>query len=159
MRIIVLGLGVSALLLTAGHAAGTPKTFKLSAVLTAAEEKATPPIAPANARGTFSATVNLTLGTITWQLTYSGLSGPNFGSHIHLGKRGVVNNRPFIDLCGTQLSTAGKPCKSGRRTTFNKNTPIYREDLATLASKPAYVQIHTGKNPSGELRGQLRIVR
>jgi hypothetical protein len=51
-----------------------------------------------------------------------------------------------VALCG--------PCRNGQRGTANLTAPT----LAALAAGRAYVNVHTPKNPGGEIRGQIRAV-
>ena len=99
------------------------------------------------ARGTFAATVTKmgTTGTITWRLTFSKLTGQASAAHIHIGATG----RPgpvAVPLCG--------PCRSGVRRSATLQPAV----LAALEAGRAYVNIHTARNPAGEIRGQIRAV-
>jgi hypothetical protein len=99
------------------------------------------------ARGTFTATVTKagTSGTIAWRLTFSRLTGRVVAAHIHRGVRG----RPgpvIVALCA--------PCRSGARGNAEASTAV----LSALEAGRAYVNVHTRRNPSGEIRGQLRAV-
>ena len=51
-----------------------------------------------------------------------------------------------VALCG--------PCRNGQRGTAN----LTAANLAALAAGRAYVNVHTPKNPAGEIRGQIRAV-
>ena len=99
------------------------------------------------ARGAFTAAVTKsgTTGTLAWSLTFSRLSGRALAAHIHIGARG----RPgpvAVPLCG--------PCRSGVRRTVNLNAAA----LAALEAGRAYVNVHTMRNPAGEIRGQIAAV-
>jgi hypothetical protein len=97
----------------------------------------------AGASGTFNAT--LTGTTLKWTLTYTHLSGPAIAAHIHLGARGK-NGMALVALCG--------PCKSPLSGSANSVT----DDVAALMSKGgAYVNVHTDKNPEGEIRGEITL--
>lgn len=93
-----------------------------------------------NAKGAFTATVNGT--KVTWKLTFSGLTGPALAAHIHKGKAGVAGP-VVVPLCG--------PCKSGQSGT----APVSAAVAKQLASGGFYVNVHTKRNPNGEIRGQL----
>ena len=99
------------------------------------------------AHGAFTATITRTgtSGVIVWRLTFAKLSGPAFAAHIHSGARGV-EGPVIVPLCA--------PCKSGAhgRATVNESV------LNALQSDRTYVNVHTKKNPQGEIRGQLGAV-
>jgi hypothetical protein len=96
------------------------------------------------ARGTFTGTLvrSGSRATLTWKLTFAHLTGRATQAHIHIGKRGKAG--PIaVALCA--------PCRSGAH---GKKTVTGRA-LAALESGRAYVNVHTRKNPLGEIRGQL----
>jgi hypothetical protein len=65
-------------------------------------------------------------------------------AHIHQGKARVSGN-VLVPLC--------TPCKSGQHGTIR-----LEGDVADLIehSGSTYVNVHTAKNPAGEIRGQLK---
>jgi hypothetical protein len=66
-------------------------------------------------------------------------------AHIHLGKRGVAGN-VLIALCGGN-------CHSGMR-----GTATFASDVVDKIERgQTYVNVHTGKNPAGEIRGQVKV--
>jgi Cu/Zn superoxide dismutase len=101
----------------------------------------------ARATGLFSATVTRlgSEGTITWRLTFSGLTGRAFAAHIHSGPRNK-SGPVIVSLCS--------PCKSGASGRANVDESV----LKALESGKTYVNVHTRKNPAGEIRGQIRPV-
>jgi hypothetical protein len=128
---------------TAGWGADA-EAVGLTASLAAAKEVPKPE-GVGNARGTFSGalTRKSTGGTLSWRLTFRGLTGAAVAAHIHLAKPGVAGP-VAIALCG--------PCRSGVHGTAKVKT---RTVTALLAGR-AYVNVHTAKNPAGEIRGQIR---
>ena len=79
---------------------------------------------------------------LAWKLTFSGLSGPATAAHIHLGIRGHAGP-VAIPLCG--------PCSSP-----NRGSAIVTPTQATaLLHAGGYVNVHTTKNTTGEIRGQI----
>ena len=126
-----------------GLAGGSATTISLTAKLNAAQE-VPKPRAGAAARGTFAAGLvrNGTGGSLSWRLTFQGLSGKATASHVHLGKRGKAGG-VAVSLCG--------PCRSGARGTAKLNAKI----VTALLAGGAYVNVHTAKNPAGEIRGQV----
>jgi hypothetical protein len=99
------------------------------------------------ARGTFTATVTKsgTAGVITWRLTFSKLTGRATAAHIHRGQPGRAGP-VIVSLCA--------PCKSGARGKATVDASV----LEALESGRTYVNIHTRKNPQGEIRGQIAAV-
>jgi len=135
-------------LATAGLAlaAGSAKVT-LSATLTPKAEVPAPKGA-AGASGSFRATVVATSSTVkvTYTLTFKGLTGPATASHIHVGKVGVAGPVAAA-LCG--------PCHTGQHGTV----VVTKAQWAAIAKGGAYVNVHTAKNPGGEIRGQLKVSR
>ena len=123
----------------AAGAAATAGT-KVSAKLTT---KAEVP-APKGAKGSGSFTGTLTGSKLVWKLTWGTLSGPANAAHIHLGKAGKAGN-VAVPLC------AGATCKSGVHGTVTLKAAV----LKALKAGGTYVNVHTAKNPAGEIRGQI----
>lgn len=106
------------------------------------------PKAPATAKGLFMATVtvNGSVRTMRWTLTFSGISGKATAAHIHKGKAGVAGG-VLLSLCG--------PCKTGQ----TGQARVSKDAAAALAKGLAYVNVHTARNAAGEVRGQVRLVK
>ena len=96
------------------------------------------------ARGLFTATVTRsgTSGAIVWQLTFNRLTGRAVMAHIHVGSRGRAG-RVAVPLCG--------PCRTGARGRATLGAAV----LTALEAGGTYVNVHTVRNPGGEIRGQL----
>ena len=94
--------------------------------------------------GAFSGTVTRegTSGAVTWQLSFSRLTGRAVAAHIHVGRAGRAGP-VAVALCG--------PCRSGQRGSAVVNAAT----LAALEAGRAYVNVHTARNPAGEIRGQI----
>jgi CHRD domain len=94
--------------------------------------------------GTFTATVTKsgTSAVIAWRLTFSRLTGRAVAAHIHSGARGKPG-AVIVPLCA--------PCRSGMRGTATVNESV----VSALESGRTYVNVHTKKNPAGEIRGQI----
>ena len=141
----VMLLAAAALALTGAAAGSTHKTkMNFAATLNVGQAKPTPKGTKNGASGKFTATYDSTTKKITWKLTFTHLSGPATAAHIHAGKRGVANPAPLIPLCG--------PCTSGQTGTTNMITDA---QLAQIKAGATYVNVHTTKNPAGEIRGQI----
>lgn len=130
------GLFAAGLGLAAG---GTSTTTKLSVKLVPRSEHPAPKGAGA-ATGLFTGTLNGS--TLTWRLSFSHLTGKATAAHIHLGKAGV-SGPVAVPLCG--------PCAAGAHGTAKLNA----KTKAAVLSGTAYVNVHTAKNPAGEIRGDF----
>ena len=128
--LFVTGLGLGA--------SGTSST-KLTAKLVPRGE-VPPSKGAAGATGLFTAT--LTGRSLTWRLTFSHLTGRALAAHIHVGKAGVAGP-VVVPLCG--------PCVSG----VHRHVTVTAKVRTALLARGAYVNVHTAKNPGGEIRGQV----
>jgi CHRD domain len=123
-------------------------TANVTTALNARQEVPKPKGNANRARGKFTATVtkaSATTGSIAWRLTFSKLTGRAVAAHIHIGAAGR-SGPVAVPLCG--------PCRSGVRRTATLQSSV----LAALEAGRAYVNIHTPRNPAGEIRGQIRAV-
>jgi hypothetical protein len=118
-------------------------TAALRTMLTSRQEVPRPTGNVRRARGTFTATVTSGDGTrLSWRLTFARLTGRATAAHIHVAARGRAGP-VAVPLCG--------PCRSGVRRTVT----LQRSAIAALEAGRAYVNIHTARNPAGEIRGQI----
>jgi hypothetical protein len=137
----LVALGVTALILSAVASGGTHATkMNFTAVLSGGQEIPKPVGVPSGATGKFTASVTGT--KITWKLTFSHLTGPASAAHIHAGKKGVAG-AVIVPLCG--------PCK----TTTSGSGKLTSAQLKAMKAGTTYVNVHTAKNPNGEIRGQV----
>ena len=132
---VAVSLAVSALAFGA-----RASTVSVSAKLTAKQEVPAQVVKDTKAKGVF--TGKLVGSKLTWKLTFSGLTGQATAAHIHLGAMGKAGN-VAIPLCG--------PCKSGVHGKATLSASLKK----ALAHHKLYVNVHTAKNPNGEIRGQL----
>jgi CHRD domain len=141
-KLILVAAAVSALAV-AGVAQGKGGVKQLSASLNARQEIPKQAVSVPNAIGTFSGT--LRGQKLTWKLTFKRLSGKALQAHIHVGARGKMGN-VLVALCA--------PCRSG----MTKTTVITRGARNTIERGSIYVNVHTAKNPAGEIRGQVKVI-
>lgn len=115
--------------------------------------------------GTFTAQIHA--NSISYTLTFSGLTTPAVASHIHFAQRGV-NGGIFAFLCGG----GGKPAcpaaggtVSGTITAADILAPTPDQGLAAgdfagavraIQSGNTYANVHTTRFPGGEIRGQIK---
>jgi hypothetical protein len=141
-RIALMATGaVCALAVTA--LAGAASTATWTAALTARQEVPKQEVKAPLAHGLFKGT--LSGSKLTWKLTYSRLTGPATAAHIHMGAKGAAGN-VLVPLCG------GTPaCKSGLSGTATLTSAM----MSAFKKHLLYVNVHTAKNPNGEIRGQI----
>lgn len=148
MRRVAAGLAVLALVVAGLAAASKSQTYKISAPLSVRQEVPKQVVKAPNAKGSFTGTVveKGKKATLRFTLAYSHLSGPATAAHIHLGKRGVAGN-VLVPLCSGN-------CHSGM-----KGTATFKSDVVDEIERgQTYVNVHTAKNPNGEIRGQVKVV-
>jgi hypothetical protein len=123
------------------------------------------PAISSTGRGEFTASIRG--DAIDWELSYEGLEGtPTTAAHVHLGQKAVAGGVSFF-LCGG----GGKPaCTntsgsfSGTATAADVIGPTAQgvaageiaEMIRAMRAGKTYANVHTGKHPGGEIRGQIR---
>jgi hypothetical protein len=122
-----------------GRAAST--TFKTT--MNAASE-----VPATTSTGTGAATITLDPATnkITWNVTFSGLTGPATAVHIH-GPAPAGKNAGVMIWLSTKGQTATSPVTGSGDLTAAQ--------VSDLTNGQCYVNVHTTANPGGEIRGQL----
>ena len=130
---------VAALALAALSGAAT-RTTVWKALLTPAQEIPKQVVKNTAAHGEFTGT--LSGSKLTWTLTFAKLSGPATAAHIHMAAMGKSGN-VVVPLC--------TPCKSPVKGTATISAAL----KAAFNKHLLYVNVHTAKNPAGEIRGQL----
>jgi Cu/Zn superoxide dismutase len=117
--------------------------------MTGAQEN---PAVVTTATGQGTAVISADGSTITYIVTYSGLSGAVNAAHIHTGATGTNGGviLPLVPgpspMSGTL--TAANFTASGSVTTF-------AEAVAAIRAGTTYFNLHTTANPGGEIRGQI----
>jgi hypothetical protein len=110
--------------------------------MTATAEVPAPTGVSANAGGTATLELEDDM-TINYEVTVHDLTGPAVVGHIHEGAVGVPG-----DIVFSLTKTSD--------TTFMGSTPALTADqVQKLLGGAYYVNVHTGTNPAGEVRGQI----
>jgi hypothetical protein len=122
--------------------AQTATALKISATLTPGQE--TPKPVGGKGSGTFTASLKGT--KLTYTLSYKGLTGKAVAAHLHRGKPGT-SGPVVVPLCGPPACTS--PLK-GTKT-------ISKSFISAMRTGNAYVNVHTAKNPGGEVRGKIKV--
>ena len=94
-------------------------------------------------KGMATASLDTTSKTLTWNVDYSGLSGPATAAHIHGPADPGANAGIVVPFSGNLTS----PIKGSATLTDAQ--------IAQLEAGKWYVNIHTEANKPGEIRGQL----
>jgi len=111
---------------------------KYTAQLSAAQE-----VPPKQTAGTGMATMMLDGDKLTYDITYSGLTGAATAAHIHGPAEPGTNAGVAIPF-----PSPNSPIKG--TATLNP------QQVADLKAGKEYVNVHTAANPAGEIRGQIK---
>lgn len=137
MRLML--FAAAALALAAG--AAQAETVKFMATLSGASE------VPANTetgKGMAMATLDTVSKAFTYDVTYSGLTGPATAAHFHGPALPGANAGPTVPL-----SPAASPIKG--------TATLTDAQIADLMAGKWYVNVHSMAHPGGELRGQVMV--
>jgi hypothetical protein len=94
-------------------------------------------------KGAATATLDTATKTLTWDVEYSGLSGPATGAHIHGPADPGKDAGVVVPFSGNLAS----PIKGSATLTDAQ--------IGQLEGGKWYINIHTAANKGGEIRGQL----
>ena len=136
-----IGIGGLALAMTLGHAGNVrAETLTYKVALKSASE--VPPNA-SSASGTADVTYDTQSKTLSWKVSYSGLTGPATAAHFHGPAESGKNAGVMIPIQNIATSPA-----EGSAT-------LTDPQAADLLGGRMYVNVHTAANPGGEIRGQV----
>jgi hypothetical protein len=119
----------------------TPPTTAFKATLNVGQELPTPTHFSVSAEGRFSG--RLSGNTLRWTLTFVHLTGPVTAAYLNLGTKSQT---------GTVLAALCTQCMSPAHGI----TKLTAAETKDLKGGRAYVNVHTFKDPRGEIRGQIR---
>lgn len=136
-----------------------------------------PPAVSSTGKGEFRALVSRDRTSIEYVLKYEAMEGDVTQAHIHVGQVGV-NGGISIWLCGTTIATPPNPgpegtpvCPGLREGTVTRTVTAadvlgpaaqgvaageFEEVLKAIESGVTYANVHSLRNPGGEIRGQIR---
>jgi hypothetical protein len=142
-------LSLTAIGLASG--ASSAKGTKLTAALTPAQEVPRQRVRVARARGQFEGTLAGAGARrrLQWSLSFKRLSGRPIAAHIHIGKPGQAG------AIAVTLCAGAHPCGIA----VGGRVRVSAKVAQAITTGNAYVNVHTKKNPNGEIRGQIRIRR
>jgi hypothetical protein len=138
----VIALALSGLLVAASAAVAEMVSFKYEAK--ASNEV---PVVDSKGTGTVEATFDTATKTLSWTITYSGLTGPPLAMHFHGPAEADKNAGIAVPIPGSLAS----PIKGSATLTDIQATDV-------MAGR-WYINIHTAAFPPGEIRGQMTKVQ
>lgn len=148
-RLALIAAAVALMAVPGAVSAVDPTQPAYGGPMTGAQEN--PPVATA-ATGQGTAVISADGSTITYIVTYSGLSGTVNAAHIHTGATGS-NGGVILPL------TAGPSPMVGTLTSANFSASgsitSFPQAVAAIRAGTTYFNLHTTANPSGEIRGQI----
>ena len=154
----IAALAVSMLAAPAVHS----QTERFSASLSGADE-----VPPINTAGTADFQMTIQQGTITFELSWAGLSAPAEVAHLHFAPS-KVNGGVMIFLCGgggqPDCPATTEGTITGTITAANVTGPAAQginpgdldSALEAVRDGLSYANMHNDNFPSGEIRGQVR---
>jgi len=131
--------GIVAALVFVSPAIADTLTFK-------ADLKGSSQVPPVDSPGTGAAQVvaDTAAKTLSWTITYSGLTGDPKAAHFH-GPAGPAENAPPVITISDKIQSG--------------SAELTDQQLADLEAGKWYINIHTAKFPDGEIRGQVEQVK
>ncbi len=135
LRAILTGVLLSVALSAGALAANVMYT----ASLTGSQEV---PANDSKGTGTAALTYDPAAKKLSWKVTYSGLSGPATGAHIH-GPAGAGKDAAVV----IKFASPDSPIEGSATLTDAQ--------AADLAAGNWYINVHTAEHKTGELRGQI----
>jgi uncharacterized protein (TIGR03118 family) len=123
-----------------GEIRGQVVPLHIPVVLTGAAQ-----VPPVQTAATGSALLTLMGNEMFYTVSFSGLTGPVTGAHIH-GPGDASTNANVIIPFDPPATSSG---------TFSGNVSLNPTNLAYLLSGQTYINIHTATNGGGEIRGQI----
>jgi len=122
-------------------AAAQAETIKLTSTLSGKNE--VPPI-ETPAGGGAEMTLDTATHTLSWTVTFQGLSAELRAAHFH-GQASVTENAPIVVPIG----------KRGDKSPLKGTKVLTPEQAAALLAGRWYINLHTATHPPGEIRGQV----
>lgn len=136
-KVTLAAAGLLATALTWGYSQAAMETFH--GTLSSAAE--VPPVTGAGS-GAATVTLDTATKTVTFNVTYSGLSGPAAAAHIHCGAAAGANAGVAVPFAKPESPITGSAAMTDAQ-------------IAELQAGKCYVNVHTAANKGGEVRAQL----
>jgi hypothetical protein len=97
-----------------------------------------------NGTGTADLTLDTNSKLLTWNVSYTGLTGAATAAHIHGPAAAGVDAPPVINLA-----------PSGMSNPLQGSVTLTDAQVADLMAGKYYINVHTAQNKGGEIRGQI----
>lgn len=136
-RLIRIGVLAAAFVAGGAHA----ETVQLAASLQPSSEV---PPTTSKGEGKLAATFDTATRTLSWTVSYAGLTGPATAAHFH-GPAPVGQN------AGIQVPIP----REGLASPITGSKQLTDPQVTDLMAGKWYFNIHTGAHPMGEIRGQV----
>jgi hypothetical protein len=120
------------------------ETMKFKATLDGTQQS--PPVTT-KGKGSATFTFNTTSKKLSWNVKYSGLSGPAIAAHIHGPADMGANADPVI------------PFKGKLKSPIKGSATLTDAQTVDLEAGKYYVNVHTAANKDGEIRGQIEAAK
>ena len=140
----ILKLAAATALLAAPLAAAHAATENVKAELTSSAET---PANNSNGTGTLIGTYDPGSRKLTYDVTYTGLTGPATMAHFHAPA-------PMGKPAGVEV-----PIKGSVASPIKGEVTLTEAQAKNLTDGMTYFNVHTEKNPKGEIRGQVMVAK
>lgn len=146
MKNVSLLLGLAAFTLTTACKKDdtTPAPMQVSGTLSAANE--VPAVSVPAATGSFTGTYDPTSMVLTYNVAFSGLTGPATAAHLHYGDAKHKTAAPTVPFANVPSAASG---------TFSGTATLTAMQADSLKAGKLYANIHTSANGGGEVRANL----
>lgn len=141
-RTLAIGLAVAA----AGLAGCATEQMASSKTNLAASLRGSAEVPPVNVPGSGNATITLdkSTKTLSWTVTYGGLTGPVRGAHFHGPAAPTANAGVVVPITVSASPMSG-------------SAQLNDAQMADVLAGRWYVNVHTAAHPGGEIRGQVTV--
>lgn len=140
-RAAFLSLGFACLTLSAAQAAGESTRYTAHLVGTSEVPKT-----DSKGTGDITATYDPSTKRLSWNGSYSGLTGPVTAAHFHGPAKAGENAGVLVPV-------------DAKTSPFSGEATLDDAKAADLGAGTVYFNLHTAANPKGELRGQVEAAR
>ncbi len=137
---LMLNIRYAAVAIAACTALAVPALAETLTYTTELTAEAEVPPTESSATGTADVTIDTEAKTVSWTVTYDGLTGDATAAHIHGPASETESAGPVIDMSASIMEGSGD---------------ITDEQIGELEAGKYYVNVHTEEYPAGEIRGQL----
>ncbi len=106
------------------------------------------PAVTASGTGTVTGTYTPSTKVLSYNITYSGLTGAPTGAHLHYGNAKHATAAPTVPFSNLPTTASG---------TFSGTVTLNAMQADSLTAGRIYANIHTSTNAGGEVRANLTV--